>query len=278
MTAINLEANPYKQILTQKLLGRNYKWWYVIKYYFKLDGAYFFTNLFHFFGQSISVYTAFFIWYQVNSSKEVITNLLIGLVIFALTSNTMYWNIGGLIENGKFSKSLILPSDTILMSFVGSIGFALRVITYYSIILAPILFFFLNSALPIANIYSLGIICLMCVIAFIIRFLISVIIGFSTFWTTQVYGQANFYENLLPLLTGLLFPYDLITLNILKQILTVLPWSFITYHPMQIYLGKYSALEALYVFGGGIVWCVILYYLAKWVFKMGLKRNEAVGL
>ena len=55
-------------------------------------------------------------------------------------------------------------------------------------------------------------------------------------------------------------------------------FAFTFYHPMQIYLGKYSILETIYVFGGGIVWCIILYYSAKWVFKMGLKRNEAVGL
>jgi membrane-associated phospholipid phosphatase len=29
---------------------------------------------------------------------------------------------------------------------------------------------------------------------------------------------------------------------------------------------------------GGFTWCIILYLLAKWVFKLGLKRNEAVGL
>jgi membrane-associated phospholipid phosphatase len=29
---------------------------------------------------------------------------------------------------------------------------------------------------------------------------------------------------------------------------------------------------------GGIVWCFVLYFLAKPVFKLGLKKNEAVGL
>jgi ABC-type uncharacterized transport system permease subunit len=47
---------------------------------------------------------------------------------------------------------------------------------------------------------------------------------------------------------------------------------------MQIYLGKYDFNQTLMVFAGGIAWCIVLYFLAKWVFKMGLKRNEAVGL
>jgi len=47
---------------------------------------------------------------------------------------------------------------------------------------------------------------------------------------------------------------------------------------MQIYLGKYDTFQTVLVFGGGIFWCVLLYFLAKFVFKMGLKKNESVGL
>jgi ABC-type uncharacterized transport system permease subunit len=47
---------------------------------------------------------------------------------------------------------------------------------------------------------------------------------------------------------------------------------------MQIYLGKYNFQETLAVFLGGIIWFLVLYFLAKLVFKMGLKKNEAVGL
>jgi ABC-type uncharacterized transport system permease subunit len=50
------------------------------------------------------------------------------------------------------------------------------------------------------------------------------------------------------------------------------------HHPMQIYLGEYNSLDILLVFLGGIVWCLVLYFLAKFVFKLGLKRNESVGL
>jgi hypothetical protein len=63
-----------------------------------------------------------------------------------------------------------------------------------------------------------------------------------------------------------------------SSFLQFLPTSYILHHPMQIYLGKYTNLEIFYVFLGGLAWCAVLYFLAKLVFKMGLKRNEAVGL
>jgi ABC-type uncharacterized transport system permease subunit len=47
---------------------------------------------------------------------------------------------------------------------------------------------------------------------------------------------------------------------------------------MQIYLGKYSMTEIIYTFFGGIAWCFVLWILARVIFKLGLKKNEAVGL
>ena len=268
----------YNPTLLQKHLGRNYKWWYVALFHFNLEGTYFWTDLFHFFGQSISVYTAFLIWYAANPSKETLTSLIVGLIIFAITNNTIYWNVGGLIESGKLSKFLISPSNFFGVMLGVSFGFAVRVITYYVLILTPIFMIFSTKLLPLPSFSALAFIFFVSLIVIIIRFFLSCIIGFTAFWTTQVSGQSNFYENLLPLLGGVLFPYELITSPIIKNTLIILPWSFIAYHPMQIYLGKYSPLETFYVFAAGIAWCIVLYFLAKWVFKMGLKKNEAVGL
>jgi ABC-type uncharacterized transport system permease subunit len=47
---------------------------------------------------------------------------------------------------------------------------------------------------------------------------------------------------------------------------------------MQIYLGKYDPNQILQTFVGGIAWCIVLWVLARLVFKAGLKRNEAVGV
>ena len=273
-----LTGSVHNPTFFQKLLGRHYKWWYIAVFHFKLEGAYFVSSLLHFFGQSISVYTAFLIWYASNPSRETLTSLIVGLIIFAITNNTIYWNVGGLIESGKLSKFLISPSNFFGVMLGISFGFAVRIITYYIVILTPIFMIFSTKLLPLPSFSALVLIFLISLIVIIIRFLLACIVGFTAFWTTQVYGQSNFYENLLPLLGGVLFPYQLITEPIIKNVLIILPWSFIAYHPMQIYLGKYSTLETFYVFLGGLTWCFTLYFLAKWVFKMGLKKNEAVGL
>ena len=115
-------------------------------------------------------------------------------------------------------------------------------------------------------------------VAILIRYFIAFILGLTSFWTITIYGQANLYENMVPLILGVIFPYNLITIDWLRTFLQLSPLSFIVYHPMQVYLGKYTWLETLYVFLSGIFWCVILYLLSKLILKLGLKKNESVGL
>ena len=78
------------------------------------------------------------------------------------------------------------------------------------------------------------------------------------------------------ILTGVIIPLD--KLPFYKEIIQFLPTTWSLHHPMQIYLGKYDTFQTFLVFLGGVSWCILLYFLAKFVFKMGLKRNESVGL
>lgn len=216
--------------IIQQILGKQYKWWYLIIYSYNLDRAYFFTNLFHFAGQSISVYTAILIWYFNNPSNDTLTSLIIGLIIFTLSSNTIYWNLGGLIEDGKISRYLILPSNNFGIFASISIGGLLRILIYYIIILMPVLLLFASVITPPGSLLAILLMPFLIIIGFIIRFLIGCIIGFSAFWT------------------------------------------------VQIYLSRYNWFETVLVFLGGLAWCIILYLIARLIFRMGLKRNEAVGL
>jgi ABC-2 type transport system permease protein len=115
-------------------------------------------------------------------------------------------------------------------------------------------------------------------LAFILRFLLAYLVGVSTFWTIEFEGSANFYENILPILAGLVFPFNLIQGTTLHLIMTHLPWSFIVYHPVQIYLGKYTPLQSLQAFVIGLLWALFLFYFSNLIFKLGLKKNESVGL
>jgi ABC-2 type transport system permease protein len=113
------------------------------------------------------------------------------------------------------------------------------------------------------------------IIAIVIYFCIDVTVGAVTFWTPETNVLIDTKLILTPFLAGSLM---FLSTNSITKSFVYLPWSFLVHHPMQIYLGKYDINQTILVFLGGIFWCVILYFLANFVFKMGLKRNESVGL
>ena len=104
--------------------------------------------------------------------------------------------------------------------------------------------------------------------------------GCVGFWVTNNYNSVPVIQAItvvISILNGAIIPLQMLFKDFDHPMLWT-PFAFLLHHPMQIYLGKYSQLEILQTFAGGIIWCLVLFILARIVFKMGLKRNEAVGL
>ena len=275
-------TNPttYKQTTMQKLLGKNYKWWYIVKQSFKSNTTYRYNSLAWLLSSIVLVLGTLIVWY-INYSqsgvlspdfKEIFTYFVIGEgFIFA---STIQFDIGENIKDGKFSNKLLMPTNYLKYYFCYQFGYQLfenlsKLIVYLGLALA------LNQFLILPTILNFCGFLIAIVIAYLLNVAIGIIIGGSAFFLTAFFGSASLFDSLRLVFSGRLFPFD--KLNILKP-LAFTPFAFTFYHPMQIYLGKYDFNQTLMVFAGGIAWCLALYFLAKWIFKMGLKRNEAVGL
>ena len=266
------EGLTYKLTLMQKLLGQNYKWWYIFKFYFNKSLAYR-LNYFAMIGRYLITFCIFALILYLKGGKESLDYYIlasIGYYFYVIFNNTSFEMKDGVLF-GKYSYHFLLPTNMHLKFYIQSCGmlvlpFIIRFFIFIGIILA----------LKISIMFSFNLL-----IALILSVCSTVLIG--NFWQTII-GSTSFYlpdnkyilmgtDDLIQLLTGSLVP-----LVGVLSFLQFTPWSWIIHHPMQIYLGKYDFNQTLMVFAGGIAWCVVLYFLAKWVFKIGLKRNEAVGL
>ena len=111
-------------------------------------------------------------------------------------------------------------------------------------------------------------------VAMAIYLFIEWIFASFSFWTVEGYGLDSLLYNLLKILSGSIIPLHFFN----QPLIYLLPTSFLVFHNTNIYLGKYSQIQIFQTFVGGILWCFVLFILARIVFKIGLKRNEAVGL
>jgi ABC-type uncharacterized transport system permease subunit len=177
-------------------------------------------------------------------------------------------------QKWKTGYFLMRPSSVFLYFSFSSLGSDLFY-AFWNILFLLILGIFFKSYLTLTLFTSLLFFVLLMILARCLGYFYQMIVGSVTFWTTDAGGIIRTAGFITVFCSGSLFPLDLISET---KFLQFLPFAFTFYHPMQIYLGKYDNFQTFWVFLGGVSWCVFLYFLAKLVFKMGLKRNESVGL
>lgn len=272
------QLSTFQLTFMQKLLGRNYKWWYLFIFGIKSGTAYNLSNLFWIIAEMVTVLGGILVWFvnknEVYNTNEVLSYFIIGQM-FLLGNHAITQRMVGDISSGKITSKLLLPSNIFLQYLIRDFGYSLysRIVSFgvYSLIA---LIFSQYLLLP-KDIYGIVNFYLSILISFWILSFVELTLGSLTFFTPEVWSLVDSIRAIARFGSGNILP-----LNILKFLtpLIFLPFAFTFYHPMQIYLGKYYTNQTILVFLGGIAWCAVLYFLANFVFKLGLKRNESVGL
>jgi ABC-2 type transport system permease protein len=184
---------------------------------------------------------------------------------------------GFYILRGSTSTDLLKPQNYFVLKLFSTYGEAIvqNIIKGFLLIFTLVVLIFTKN-ISIFNPVNFGLFLLLVTAGLLILYFIEMIVGFSAFFLRQINGVVLNFGFLLGILMGRVFPLDLLIPSFAINFFN--PFAYLFFHPMQIYLGKYNSTETILVFLGGIAWCVILYFLANFVFKMGLKRNESVGL
>jgi ABC-2 type transport system permease protein len=263
----------------QQTLGKNYKWWYIALYNLKLSGLGYFTTIMDLFGNIIFVIALMYVWSIKSPSQEIFTYLLIGRLYKSIAENYLYNSFANDILTGKLTTKLLDSSNLfatiysqmigrrLFRNFVEALGYVLAILICS--------YFFIQ---PIFSFQSFVGLILFIPITFTINNFSGIIVGSLAFFIkdkSDFDGISKFWLRTREVLSGAIVPLAFLPFTF---IFTWSPMSFTLHHPMQIYLGKYSTTEIIYTFIGGIVWCFVLWILARVIFKLGLKRNEAVGL
>jgi ABC-2 type transport system permease protein len=274
------QTTTYKPTFLQKLLGRNYKWWYLLKFNLNSSRA----NLSAFYVVQLSNISqsliTVFLWFQSGASPFLLTYLLMGRVFTAFTNSFYHEDLDHYIQSGKITSKLMYPQNFLKLETFATIGerIAKNPTSILGFIVAAIIGNFIFTPLVMPSVTNLILLLFFIPIGFFTQFILSFIVGSLSFFMENKrdsWAYHNAYETLNQILAGAFIP---LTGSIFPSFLQFLPFAYLLHHPMQIYLGKYSNLEIFYVFLGGVAWCFVLYFLAKLVFKMGLKKNESVGL
>lgn len=230
--------------------------------------------------------TVYFLWFAILPQKGtlfgytqslMLTYILGTSLISSIVLSSKTIAVGDDINDGKLSNFLIKPMNYFIYWFARDAGDkAMNII--FSMCELVVLFFLLHPPIFIqTNFFYIFFALLSTIIALILFFFINFLLGFVGFWTPEIWAPRFVFFIIINFFAGSLFPLDILP----KQIFSffqLLPFSYLLYFPLKIYLGQLSNIE---VYNGlliSIFWAVIMYLLLKLTWKKGLRNYTAQGL
>lgn len=215
-------------------------------------------------GQSVGNYTL----------SELTTYYLLQLMINSVVFSYISWDVIDNIKDGYFSNFLIRPLDYYFYWFTVNISGKI-IEGFFVIIAAGIISIFFSGyfAFP-EKIITLIYFAISVMLGIVLSFEMDFCVGMITFWLTQVRTFKFMLQTLILFFAGAMLPLDLFP-NFLIKIADMLPFRYLVFFPVSIYLGKINNPWPSFVIL--LVWIAIFYGLSRILLIRGIKRYEAVG-
>ena len=112
--------------------------------------------------------------------------------------------------------------------------------------------------------------------AFLITYLLGYLIGLASFWLKQVTGLRRVKRALLFFLSGGLIPLAFFP-PWLEKLSFILPFAYIRYVPINIYLVNYTPAELFVMLAIQIAWIIALYIAMRILMGFALKQIAGAG-
>lgn len=233
----------------------------------------------------VGLLISYFLWSSVmpdrgtlfGYSKDLmITYIVLAPVIFAIVFSSRTHEMAENINKGDLSMFLTKPFGYFKYWFSRDMGdkamniaFSVVEFSLFIFIFRPAVFLQFNALYLILFVISL-------VLAIILHFFIGCLMSMVGFWSPEVWAPRFIFYTLVSFFAGSIFPLDILpepVFNVLK----LLPFAYLQFFPIKIYLGQLGFQEILQGFATTILWVGIMYGILKLVWIRGLRIFTASG-
>lgn len=233
----------------------------------------------------MQILVVYFLWWAMFSNREelfgynqtmILTYIMLSSVIKAVVLSTTTFDIGIIINRGELSNFLIRPINFFryymardfadkALNILFSIG---EFIILY-LVLRPPIFLQSQSGLLFLTLVS-------ALIGLIIYFYFSIIFGLLGFWTPDTWALRFLTFVIMEFFAGGLFPLDILP-QPYYLISSMTPFFYFYFFPLKVYLGQLPMNQIIAGLCAGLIWMVILFLSANYIWHKGLKIYAAEG-
>ncbi|NCS72171.1 MAG: hypothetical protein GW775_02805 [Candidatus Magasanikbacteria bacterium] len=115
------------------------------------------------------------------------------------------------------------------------------------------------------------------VCAHVLYYLLSYGMSLIAFWSREAMGPRFLFEWIVQFTSGSFFPLSIVG-SIFFSVLSAMPFMYVLYVPLEIYLGRIDVPMAGYVIGIQLLWILFIRLLVWVLWRKGLRRYSGEGI
>lgn len=234
----------------------------------------------------VSILISYFLWYSVFQTKttvfgyekgQMLTYILLISFLNAVVLSTQTFRVAQEIQDGSLSTILLQPVSYFGYNFARDVADKL-INTVFSILEISLLLWILKPEVVIqTRIYLLALFLGAVFCAAFMYFCINMLLSCIGFWSRESWAPRFIFFILVTFLAGTYFPLDIFPPAV-YFLLRLLPFTYLIYFPLKIYLGQVTAYDVIGGFTIGLTWCVLLFIFMKLTWNKGIKLYTAEGI
>jgi len=236
----------------------------------------------------MQIILVFFLWSTVFSNpareifgynREKILTYIFGILILkAIVLSARAVDVAGEISRGDLTNYLLKPISYFKYWFVRDISSKVLNLLFASVetvvlllILRPPLYFQTNPGSLLAFLISI-------LIAIILFFGLLFLVNLVALWMPENGWAAQFLFMVIivEFLSGGVFPLDILP-RAIQGVLYSLPFPYLLFFPLQVYLGKLSAVEVVKGLVISGIWVGLILFSVRAVWQKGIRNYSAEG-
>ena len=235
-------------------------------------------------GNIIGCFVSFYLWKAVFDATdtssfmgfnmvEMTTYVFISFVTNSIIGCNAMTSIGEEIEDGTIAFRLLKPISYNLTFISQEVGEKVLKILFVFIPVTMGLEIYKYFVTGFVNLSPVHFILYMIsiVFAYLINAFFNISYGFTAFFFKNLWGSKMLKDCIVNFMSGCVIPLSFLP-SILKEIFLFLPFSYINFVPVMIYMGKYSERMMVLLILKQVIWCLVFFIISKILWKISSRK------